>query len=267
MIGGGASQGSDDMAQGPRGLRLPPPPSAEDRELLLRLLRPAELLLRPRFYGTEVLPSARPLLFVGNHQVLSMDTPFLMAELFRRGIALRVLADDFLFAVRPLAHALRRFGVVYTNPAVADALVDDGQSVLVYPGGAREAAKVRGRPYSLEWWDRLGFARLALRHRLTVVTVAARGFDDSVRLLLSRDEYLRGPLAALVERLPVRRDLFPPLVLPRRLPRPCFKFGGPIEMDHFFGHDEDSAIRRLRGEIAGTLERDLEWLANRPGPS
>lgn len=248
------------------GVRPPgPPPSTRQCARALSVLSPLIRALRPKYYGFEALPGARPLMFVGNHQLLALDTPFLVAELWRRGLLVRPLVDDFMFALGPLAEVLTSLGVVHADPATASALLARGECILVYPGGSREATKGSGHPFKLEWWDRLGFAQIALRHRCPVVPVAAVGVDDAVRVLLGREQYLRGSIKRLVDRLGIRHDLLPPLVVPRRRPCPAFKLGSPITLDHFEGHDPESAARRLRVEVATAIEVELAWLLRRGG--
>ena len=63
---------------------------------------------RPMLLGLENIPTDRPLLFVGNHPVLALDAPVLVAELYKqRGIYLRMLADHSHFQIPVNAHVLQ----------------------------------------------------------------------------------------------------------------------------------------------------------------
>lgn len=111
-------------------------------------------------------------MFVGNHQLLALDSPFLVAEIWRRcRMPLRATVDDLFFWMPPLGRYVEQLGAVRASPRNADTLLAQGRWILVYPGGAREATKPDGRPYELCWWDRLGFAERALHHRCTIVPV------------------------------------------------------------------------------------------------
>jgi 1-acyl-sn-glycerol-3-phosphate acyltransferase len=224
----------------------------------VQLIAPLERALDVRLDGAHRVPGERPLMFVGNHQILALDTPFLLAAVWREaGILLRALADDVVFTIPVLGALARRFGVVRASREACEALFAERQCVLVYPGGAREAAKGAGHAYELEWWGRLGFARLALEHRCTVVPVAATGLDDHVRILVDREDVLGGPLRAAIDRLGVRHDLLPPLFVPTGRPRLHFSLCEPIPIDHFDGHDLETGVHRLRAEVAEAIDAEL----------
>lgn len=197
-------------------------------------------------------------MFVGNHQLLALDTPFLIAAMWHeREILLRALADDVVFALPGVSPLAARLGIVRASREACEALLDRGECVLVYPGGAREAAKGEGHAYELEWWGRLGFARLAFERRCPVVPVAATGLDDHVRILVDRDQVLAGPFRRVVDRLGIRHDLLPPVFVPTGRPRLRFRLCEPIPIDHFDGHDPETSVRMLRGEVARAIDAEV----------
>lgn len=53
-----------------------------------------------------------------------------------------------------------------------------GEHILVQPGGTREGYRSSLHRYKVDWGTRTGYLRLALRHGLPIVPVAARGIDD-----------------------------------------------------------------------------------------
>jgi 1-acyl-sn-glycerol-3-phosphate acyltransferase len=236
-------------------------PADQTFRRLMAAFRPFELIMRPRLECLERVPADRPLMFIGNHQLLALDSIFLMTLLWReRGIALRPLGDDFLFRTPLFKHLMHWLRVEPASPEACERLMREGACLLVYPGGAREAAKGRSAPLSLDWWDRLGFARMALRHGCTIVPVAATGIDDRITLLLTGDDLMHSPLGRVIDGLGLRHDLLPPLFYPRALPRVAFRFGEPIRMDSFAARDPDAAQRVLRSEVARSIERELEAL-------
>lgn len=247
----------------PRLLADPPRLNPQVIRSYLKAVHPLERLFRPTFSHADNLPIERPLLFVGNHQLLSLDVPFLVGELFRRNIHVRMLADDFLFTFPPLSRVLEMIGALPGSPALAAALLQRGESLLVYPGGAREAAKFTGRPYSLDWWGRLGFARLALTQRCTIVPVAAAGVDESLHIFVAPERYLDSRLGTLADRLHLRRDLFLPLMVPTRVPRPRYAFCPPIHPPSSYV-DAEASARRLRAETAAALQAGLAQLDAQP---
>ncbi|MDD9936734.1 MAG: lysophospholipid acyltransferase family protein [Myxococcales bacterium] len=234
------------------------PPGELERRAALALLKPLELAVDAQLFGAERIPKDRPLLFVGNHQLLALDTVFLIASVWRaRGILLRGLADDLIFKLPLLRELAQRFGIVRATRDNCDALLDAGECVLVYPGGAREAGKGQQQAYQLGWWDRLGFARMALAHRATIVPVAATGLDSSVRIVLERDDYLSGPLRPVIDLLRVRHDLLPPVPLPAHRPHIHFHVAEPIPIDPLWLHDEEKAAHTLRSRVAEAIEAKL----------
>jgi 1-acyl-sn-glycerol-3-phosphate acyltransferase len=57
-------------------------------------------------------------------------------------------------------------------------LVDTGKHLVVLPGGSREALRPFWRRYRLDWGDRLGYLKLALKYDLPIVPVASSGTDE-----------------------------------------------------------------------------------------
>lgn len=249
-------------------MAAPPAPDPRTLERALRLLAPLERAFRAELTGVERIPRGPgPLMFVGNHQLLAFDSPFLVAQIWRTyGVPLRPLVDDWLFMTALLGRLVESLGAVQASREHANTLLRQDAWILVYPGGAREAIKSDGHRYGLSWFDRLGFAAMALQHQCTIVPVAARGVDSSFSVLLSADRILASPLGPVLDRLHVRRDLVMPVVVPRRWPHLRFRLCEPIRIDHFLGHDPQTSQRRLRAEVAGALERGLAEMELHPGP-
>lgn len=63
-------------------------------------------------------------------------------------------------------------------------LLQQGEAILLYPGGVSEALKRRGEDYSLQWPMRPEFIRLAARFNATIVPLSAIGVDDSLSVIL-----------------------------------------------------------------------------------
>jgi len=249
---------------------MPQSPLAADLAFrsMMAMLRPFERALKLDVQCAERIPDERPLLFVGNHQLLALDSIFLVSVLWQqRGIRLRSLGDDFLFRIPPVRFMIESLGAEPASPGACGRMMRDGECILVYPGGAREAAKTQGKTFRLDWWDRLGFARMALTHGCTVVPVAASGIDSNLRVLMGAEQLVPAPLRALVERLHVREDMVPPLFVPTGAPRLTFRFGNPISMDHFGIRDDGTAQRKLRSEVASAIEYELSVLRAQRPPS
>jgi hypothetical protein len=96
--------------------------------------------------GVERFPDSGPVLLVGNHSGPNSDpdTPALMAAWYRKnGVEnpLVVLSFDVIFAVPRIGDLFRRLAQVPANHRNAEAALDRGAAVLVYPGGLEDIAR------------------------------------------------------------------------------------------------------------------------------
>lgn len=243
----------------------------DDRAMrrLMLAIKPWQKVTDPVFFGMERVPSDGPLLFVGNHTLYGvLDAPLLFMELYRHhGIFLRSLGDHLHFKIPLWRELLTQHGVVDGTRENCGALMDAGESILVFPGGAREVAKRRGESYQLLWGERLGFARMAIRHKCTIVPFAAVGAEEMFEIIFDADDLLATPAAALVDRLGIRRGAIPPLargIGPTMIPRPerfYFHIGEPIPMDAF-GTDaeDDTQAARLRDQTRAAVAEGVAFL-------
>ena len=56
-----------------------------------------------------------------------------------------------------------------------------GHTLLVAPGGTREAIKGKGKHYQVTWGDRKGFARLALRANVPLIPIFRENVEEIYR--------------------------------------------------------------------------------------
>lgn len=92
-------------------------------------------------------------------------------------------------------------GFVTGDGAAVEEAVRRGELLMVQPGGTREGCRSFRHRYEVDWGDRTGYLRLALRHRLPIVPVAASGVDDAYFGL--NDGYATGKLLRVPARLPL----------------------------------------------------------------
>ncbi|MBI2565597.1 MAG: acyltransferase family protein [Candidatus Schekmanbacteria bacterium] len=244
-------------------------PTPELLEQVLKLLRPWEILTNPLFFGMDALPTARPLLFVGNHTVMGMlDIPLMIAELYRRqGIFLRSLGDHAHFRIPVWGELLTKLGAIDGTRENCARLMAAKETILVFPGGGREVAKRKGEKYRLIWKDRTGFARMAIQHGCAIVPFAAVGAEESVDIVLDAGEIFASPAGMVLQKLGIRPDIVIPFVRgigPTPLPRPVrlyFKFCEAIDVSPWAGRHEDEAARfELRDVVKGAVEQAIEEL-------
>jgi 1-acyl-sn-glycerol-3-phosphate acyltransferase len=239
-------------------------PKALALDLAFELLEPWRKITRPKFVGLDRIPDERPLLFVGNHTLFGvLDVPLMFRELWRKkGIFPRALGDHGHFDIPVWGDFLKRFGVVDGTRENCTRLMQQGECVLVFPGGAREVAKRKGESYQLIWKDRLGFAKMALQNDCTIVPFAAVGADDAYDIIVDGDELLATPLGKLAKNLGLRTDFVPPIAKGFKgtpLPKPqrfYFEFAEPIRMTK---SDDAVTVRdRTKAAIEAAIDNLLE---------
>jgi len=244
-------------------------PTRAEVELARFVLAPWRWLTAPRFSGLEHVPTDRPLLLAGNHTTLAvLDSPLLLLGLHDRlGMFPRTLGDHVHFRVPAWRALVERFGVVEGTRENVRALMAAGESIVVFPGGAREVCKRRGEKYVLIWGKRTGFARLAIEFGYPIVPFSAVGAEDVYEIVFDADDLLGSRLGPLVERLAPRPDLIPPVVAGvglTAIPRPqrfYFHFGEPVETAHLAGkHEDDAVCFAVREQVREAVEAGIARL-------
>ncbi len=244
-----------------------PDPAPEARiDRIVSLVDPFIRVIQPKLYGVERLPADGSLL-VGNHTIYGLlDVPFMIAEVWkRRRIAVRGLGEHAHYAVPLWRDFLSQGGMVRGTRENVRALMRAQETILVFPGGAREVNKRRDQRYQLLWRERIGFARLAIEQGYPIVPVAAVGAEEMFDVIIDRNTPIYGQLAALYEKLmgfptpPIVRGLGPtPIPRPERL---YFWFGQPIDARSFgTRYDDTHAARALRDEVRGAILTGIQFL-------
>jgi 1-acyl-sn-glycerol-3-phosphate acyltransferase len=270
-------------------------------------IRQQQRIQSPVFLDFDQVPlSAQtpPVLFVGNHTRLGLiDLPFLVDHVWKtRGVFVRGLAHPIIFASQRLsqradripnesrsrrtnefAASLEALGAVPVSPRVTYNLLRRGDSLLLFPGGAREAYKRRGENNKLFWPRHEEFVRLCARLGVTIVPFASYGPDDSFDVVLDGEELLNIPLLgpfirARAKQIGIRSDivrawrsprssqpsdeaiadLIIPLLRPRPPLRQYFQFFEPIYPDASLVDDRERAqllYESIRDTIAEGLRR------------
>ena len=128
-------------------------------------------------------------LMVGNHDggLLPVDAMCFAVGWYRHfplDRPLRALMHEIPFHVTPaLTRWLHGIGVVSARAAHFEALLDEGHSVLVYPGAAREAFRPFRQRRRVDLGGRSGFVVRALRRDLPIVPVASVGAHETFFVL------------------------------------------------------------------------------------
>jgi 1-acyl-sn-glycerol-3-phosphate acyltransferase len=122
-----------------------------------------------------------PALIVGYHgRPLALDMCMLTVALHDR---LGYLPHGIVHRGVETVPALKWFadglGFVTEDGDGVAAAVARGEHIVTTPGGAREGCRDFRHRYEVSWGGHIGYLRLALRHRLPIVPVAAAGADDT----------------------------------------------------------------------------------------
>ena len=235
-----------------------------DEKSFERLYRFIRFYFAPSIVGLENIPD-EPTLFIGNHAMFGLDGMILMPTVYHEtGRFLRAMGDNAWFQT-PTGEKMARNGMVLGHPEVCSALMEDGQDLLVFPGGAGEANKTAEEKYSLVWKERYGFVRMAAQHGYNITPFGMVGPDDWWDHAIEGRDLLRSRLVRMLQDRGVigdiREDIVPPI--PRGLfntlipkPEPCFlAFGEPIDVPDCRGKKVSMSIQKsVRKQTAGAVE-------------
>jgi 1-acyl-sn-glycerol-3-phosphate acyltransferase len=178
------------------------PRTWRQRAVLVPLARALAAWYRPRVDGLDAVPRDRPVVYVGKH-----PRTYLYLETILLGLV--TFWDAGRVPFRPmekrgtsphrvpgLAWIRRHVGTIEATEEAALAALRGGESVLVFPGGARE---LYGPPDRISWRGRRGFARIAAAAGVPVVPFAIGGADlqHPLRLPLGRSGSAWLPLVPL----------------------------------------------------------------------
>ncbi|KAK3239240.1 hypothetical protein CYMTET_50824 [Cymbomonas tetramitiformis] len=252
--------------------------------------------------GLSELPETRPVLFVGNHQTYATDLgPLIAGVLEEKGMLIRGLAHPMAFqgfrasedstdeaegrsgqAQQPgqgpgSAGLLSAYGAVPVSARNMYNLLNNGEAVLLYPGGVREAYKRKGEEYKLIWPDKPEVIRMAARFGATIVPLSAVGIDDNVDIIADAEDLLSLPVLGDYIRdrtsgIPTARNtdatpeidetFIAPIPAPQTPGRYYFLFGTPIRTDPSMVKDGELA-EDLYKKLKSGVEEGIEYLCTK----
>uniref|UniRef100_A0A7R9Y7X2 Serine aminopeptidase S33 domain-containing protein n=1 Tax=Prasinoderma coloniale TaxID=156133 RepID=A0A7R9Y7X2_9VIRI len=252
--------------------------------------------------GLSGLPAAaegRPVLLVGNHQLMAADLGLLIDEYVQQKEEwLRGLAHPAVFAAADQLGGggsdasdgsgeeqrrgagggafFRRFGAMPVSGKALHAVLASGQPALLFPGGVREAYKRKGEAYELFWPERAEFVRMAAKFDALVVPFAAVGVEDSMEIVLDSEDQLSLPLglgernAARAEAMPMARaggkeaqtegeTFLAPVVRPTEPDRWYFRFMAPIDTAGI-DHRDAEAAKGVYEQVRSEVAEGIRYL-------
>jgi len=256
---------------------------SRDPAFVHRLVAPVEHLVRyfsPEVRGIENLPTAGPVLLVGNHSCLFYMPDTWMVALAitaRRGVdaPAYALVYDLLLGIPVVGSALRRLGGIPANGREAERVLAQGAVLLVYPGGDMDACRPWTERNRIVFAGHTGFIRLALRAGVPVVPVVSYGSHHAV-VVLARGDRLAKALGLHKLRIKVFPVMLGPFGISSILTPPLpmlaavtVEFMAPIDWSALGpdAADDDDVVDACYKEITSAMQATLDRLhAEHPHP-
>jgi 1-acyl-sn-glycerol-3-phosphate acyltransferase len=165
---------------------------SRDPDYILRWFPVAELAwrlyFRVRLSGIEKVPGDSPVIFVGNHSggLSTPDTAMAVYAFWSHWGADRpvyALVHPHIFRMPQMARHIARVGGLAATPRMAQAVMEAGMSMLVYPGAGDEAYRPYTERHLVKLGDRSAYVRLAMRYGAAIVPVVCHGGHDTLLVL------------------------------------------------------------------------------------
>jgi 1-acyl-sn-glycerol-3-phosphate acyltransferase len=246
----------------------------------LRAVRPILELyasyFRSEVRGFERLPERGPFLVVGNHSggQTPPDLPVLLTAWWRqRGEDEPVYAlfHSFLLALPGMGPLMKRAGAVEAGASEAEAILRSGAILIDYPGGDYEVFRPWRERNQIDFGDRIGVVRLALRTGVAVVPAVSVGAHETL-IVLARGEWVAKRLGLdRMFRIKVMPLVFgPPFgLVPGGIPtwplpaKITVELCDPIDWSHRYGPEaaeDDVVVRKCYQELTSTMQVTLDRL-------
>ncbi|WP_180163003.1 MULTISPECIES: 1-acyl-sn-glycerol-3-phosphate acyltransferase [unclassified Acinetobacter] len=155
-----------------------------DAKWIKRLSALSRMYFTPTFLGAEYIDASKPAMYVGNHTIYGvLDSPVIIDYLYNEHkVAVVSIADHSHFYLPGWRGMVKKFGAVQGIQDYVRTVMQQGYSILVFPGGGREVLKRKGEAYQLIWKQRYGFLKLAQEFNYDIVPFAALGGDEVFEL-------------------------------------------------------------------------------------
>lgn len=208
-----------------------------------------------RIEGVRNIPREGGALLVGNHAMMGLDGFVLGALVIRETTRyVRFLGERNLWRVPVLRSALSAVGAVPGAPGKAIELLESGELVGVYPGGIDDSWKLSSEKYRLQWGQRAGFARVAMRAGVPIIPIAAIGIDEMYDVVAREPVVGRTILGSPRYDLPIALGAYG-TPIPRRVPQ-RYLVQSPIDTTGDPDHEGD--VERVRAATFDAIESVLQ---------
>ncbi|MEV6208564.1 lysophospholipid acyltransferase family protein [Kitasatospora sp. NPDC051914] len=232
-------------------------------EVFLSLLRPvAEKYFRVEVRGVENIPAEGGALIVANHSgTIPLDalmTQVAIHDHHPHRRHLRMLAADLVFVLPVAGELARKAGHTLACNEDAQALLERGEVVGVWPEGFKGIGKPFSERYKLQRFGRGGFVSSALRAGVPIVPCSIVGAEETYPMI--------GNLRSLARLLglpyvPIT-PTFPWLGPLGAVPLPTkwtIQFGEPIPTDSYprEAADDPMLVFNLADQVRETIQHTL----------
>ena len=235
-----------------------------DAKWIKRLSALSKVYFTPTFIGAEQLDASQPAMYVGNHSMYGvLDSPMLIDYLYNEHqVAVVSIADHSHFYLPLWRSVVNKFGAVDGVPAYVREAMQQGYSILVFPGGGREVLKREGEQYQLIWKQRYGFLKLAQEFGYDIVPFAALGGDEvfdigfNANKVVQHQYFQKLLQVPQLSRLLRKGEVIPSLpkhLIPKRLPF-YFKFMPRQSLMHIENLEQ---LQQFRDLIAAEIYTGL----------
>ncbi|GHF47209.1 glycerol acyltransferase [Kitasatospora xanthocidica] len=235
-------------------------------EVLLSLLRPlAEKYFRIDVQGVENIPAEGGALIVANHSgTIPLDalmTQVVIHDHHPNRRHLRMLAADLVFVLPGINELARKAGHTLACNEDAQALLERGEVVGVWPEGFKGIGKPFSERYKLQRFGRGGFVSSALRARVPIVPCSIVGAEETYPMIGNVRTLARLLGLPYVPITPTFPWLGPVGMLP--LPTKwTIRFGEPIATDTYPAEaaEDPMLVFDLADEVRETIQHSLYQL-------
>lgn len=146
-------------------------------------------VFRLKIEGLENVPATGPLLFVSNHNIGALieshSSLFILQDKLGENSIVYGFTHPSIFKIPGIKHYFEWIGAVPATYEVADAIFKKGDSVMIFPGGNRQALRSiwNYRDNHFRWSH--GWAKIACQHNVPVIPISFKGSHFVNPVLLS----------------------------------------------------------------------------------
>ncbi|WP_013324332.1 lysophospholipid acyltransferase family protein [Gloeothece verrucosa] len=138
--------------------------------------------------GWQYIPDGKVLL-VGSHNggLAAPDMFMMIDDWFRRfgteRLVYGLMHPKVWLVSPPTGRAMEKLGAIAAHPKMAMAAFERGASVLVYPGGPQDVFRPHWERNKINFAERRGFIKLALREEVPIIPLISYGAHDTLFVL------------------------------------------------------------------------------------